>query len=77
MLCVYQSDPGGNKKKGSFTLHVGVASWAMNIPIALYKAVVLLDQKHSVATYGLSSNEASSLKSAFCFRLVNVKEWEW
>lgn len=77
MLCVYQSDPGGNKKKGSFTLHVGVASWAMNIPIALYKAVVLLDQKQSAATYGLSSNEASSLKSAFCFRLVNVKEWEW
>lgn len=46
----------------------------MNIPIALYKAVVLLDQKQSAATYGLSSNEASSLKSEFCFRLVNVKE---
>lgn len=74
MLCVCQSNPGENKKKGSFTLYVGVASLDVNIPIALYKTDMLLDQKHSAATYGLSSNEASSLKSAFCFRLVNVKE---
>lgn len=46
---------------------VGVASCDTNIPLALYSSDMLLDKKRSAATCGLSSNEDSSLKSAFGF----------
>lgn len=57
----------GIKGKEVVFLPVGAASCDTNIPLSLYSNDMLLDKKHAAATYGLSSNEDSSLKREFGF----------